>query len=87
MGTSLRITGVVVFLIGINLAAPKVARITGFFGSWAADACTVHSFVNLESSKNNVPGMKHRTCQMESDKEYQPPNYGTPNSQHGSGTR
>jgi hypothetical protein len=87
MGTSLKITGVVVFLIGINLVAPKVADITGIFGSWAANACTVESSSSITNSKRGTPITAENTCHLQSNDKNEPINYGAPDSQHGSGTR
>ncbi|MBW4509807.1 MAG: hypothetical protein KME64_25325 [Scytonematopsis contorta HA4267-MV1] len=76
-----------VFLIGINLVAPKVADVTGLFGSWAANACTIESSSSITDSKRGTFIIASNTCHLESNDENEPINYGAPDSQHGSGTR
>lgn len=75
MGTSLRITSAVIFFVGIHLgiqmAIPRIADSTGLFNSSAAEACSTET----------------GACVLESQNYSEPPNFGAPDSQHGSGTR
>ncbi|MFS0517328.1 hypothetical protein ACEYW6_21795 [Nostoc sp. UIC 10607] len=77
MKTNFRITKLIIFCIGAYILLPKVAASTGIFNS--ASANTFHPTSNtLIARKDNSQNLKDM---------YIPPNYGGPDSQHGSGTR
>ncbi|MBD0265152.1 MAG: hypothetical protein ICV78_21245 [Tolypothrix sp. Co-bin9] len=78
--TSLRIATTVVFCIGSALIMPKIADATGVLSSLAADSIRVQKS-NLE--RLNSPNLNSH---LSSDT-YEPPNNGSPDSQHGTGTR
>ncbi|BAT55803.1 hypothetical protein NOS3756_47960 [Nostoc sp. NIES-3756] len=74
MKTNLTVIGVLIFCITASLIIPKVADATG----------------NLESSlSSDVSGDRISINKPEQSTQdlYVPPNYGGPDSQHGSGTR
>jgi hypothetical protein len=78
MLASLRITSAIIFFIGAHLILPRIADAAKF--NYAA------------KSNNLIIKVDYRTTkpvQLESPSsdEYQPPNYGGPDSEHGSGTR
>ncbi|ARV61706.1 hypothetical protein BZZ01_26545 [Nostocales cyanobacterium HT-58-2] len=81
MKISLRLTTIVIFLLGVYLVTPKIVGIAAAMGY---DTTHNHGLTNLrldsQLSKQVISGPK-----LESD--YEPPNYGGPDSQHGSGTR
>jgi hypothetical protein len=78
--TSLRIATTVVFCIGSALIMPKIAEATGVLSSLAADSIRVQKS-NLERLNST-----NLNSQLSSDT-YEPPNNGSPDSQHGTGTR
>jgi hypothetical protein len=78
MLANLRITSAIIFFIGAHLILPRIA-----------DAA---KFNYADRSNDIILKVDYRTTepvQLESqqDDEYQPPNYGGPDSEHGSGTR
>lgn len=74
---NLRITSIAIFVISFYLIIPKNANTTQAFS-----AVSVHSF-SASSEHVNMP----KTNTEELKQTYTPPNYGGPDSQHGSGTR
>jgi hypothetical protein len=78
MKTNWTIIGVLIFCIGASLIIPKVA-----------DANGNQSHVSLASNSRDTSTIPSPSEQKVQDLEesYVPPNYGGPDSQHGSGTR
>lgn len=74
---NLRVTSIAILVIIFYLVIPKNANTTQAFS-----AVTVH---NLSASSEHVDTPKTNSEQLK--KAYTPPNYGGPDSQHGSGTR
>lgn len=74
---NLRITSIAILVIIFYLVIPKNANTTQAFS-----AVTVHSF-SSRSEHVNTP----KTNSEELKQTYTPPNYGGPDSRHGSGTR
>jgi hypothetical protein len=75
MKPNLRITKFMIFCIGAYILIPKIAASTGMFTIASANTFDATSSNSLIAPKVN-------------DKDiYIPPNYGGPDSQHGSGTR
>ncbi|NJL65358.1 MAG: hypothetical protein HC903_30750 [Methylacidiphilales bacterium] len=78
MLASLRITSAIIFFVGAHLILPRIADAAKF---------------NYASRSNylvtEVDNLITKPVQPESpfSDEYQPPNYGGPDSEHGSGTR
>jgi len=75
---NLKITTVVIFCVSVGLSMPTIVDATGNFGSLVARGFSVTDNSNLNSSAQESG---------ESEDTYIPPNYGGPDSQHGSGTR
>ncbi|MBD2603324.1 hypothetical protein H6G81_01970 [Scytonema hofmannii FACHB-248] len=75
METSLKIATAVVFCIGSALIIPKVA-----------DAITVLSSLATNSVRSIESNSQTLNTESSSDI-YEPPNNGSPDSQHGTGTR
>ena len=78
--TSLRIASAVVFCIGSTLIIPKLADATGVLSSLAVNS--------LRVIERNSQTLNTTNLNTESSSEiYEPPNNGSPDSQHGTGTR
>ena len=78
--TSLKIATTVVFCIGSALIIPKIADATGVLSSLAVNSVRV-----IESNSQTLNSTNLNT--ESSSNIYEPPNNGSPDSQHGSGTR
>ncbi len=74
---NLRITSIAILVIIFYLVIPKSGNTTQAFS-----AVTVHRF-SSSGERVNAP----RTNSEKLKQTYTPPNYGGPDSQHGSGTR
>ncbi|WP_256973416.1 hypothetical protein [Nostoc sp. T09] len=77
MANNLKVTSIAIFFISITLIIPKTATTTA-----ALSSVTVNSF-----STNNESLTTSKANSQNLQKPYTPPNYGGPDSQHGSGTR
>lgn len=78
MRSNLTIIGVLIFCISASLVIPKVADATGNLKS---------SLLARSSRDSSSIAQNPRQSSLESQELYVPPNYGGPDSQHGSGTR
>lgn len=79
MGTSLRITSMIVLLIGVHLIIPKISD--------AANAFSNSTVGNTLTLKSSYPVDKGVNSSAQLNSYYQPQNYGGPDSTYGSGTR
>ncbi|MFK0730733.1 MAG: hypothetical protein ACFKPT_11000 [Gloeotrichia echinulata GP01] len=77
METHLRITSVVILCVSAYLLLPKITDATAVINTFTANGFSTTSNQSLTTPKLNHEGLKV----------YIPPNYGGPDSQHGSGTR
>ncbi|MCX7595684.1 MAG: hypothetical protein N2235_18380 [Fischerella sp.] len=86
MGTSLKITGVVLFFIGAALIILEIADHTWIFSNMIANnESNTRSISSLISLKVDSQNLK---ISAKSNSDYEPPNYGGPDSpSYGSGTR
>ncbi|MEH1944804.1 MAG: hypothetical protein V7L01_31945 [Nostoc sp.] len=78
MKTNFRITKFVILCIAAYILLPKIATSTGMLSSASANAFDATSSNTLIARKVNSQNLQDI---------YIPPNYGGPDSQHGSGTR
>lgn len=78
MKTNFRITKFIMFCISAYILLPKIATYTCIFSSASANTLPTTSSKVLIVPKVNSQNLKDI---------YIPPNYGGPDSQHGSGTR
>ncbi|QSJ18674.1 hypothetical protein JYQ62_07900 [Nostoc sp. UHCC 0702] len=78
METNLKITTAVIICISFYMMVPKIANTRGSVGTLTADMLSIAA--SDRSTTSSV------TSQYSKDI-YVPPNYGGPDSQHGSGTR
>ncbi len=78
--TSLKIASAVVFCIGSALIIPKVAHATEVLSSLAANNVRV---IESNSQTLNTTNLNTKS----SSDIYEPPNNGSPDSEHGTGTR
>ncbi|WP_157816635.1 hypothetical protein [Nostoc flagelliforme] len=78
MKTNFRIKKFMILCIGAYILIPKIAACTGIFNTASANAFDATSGNTLIARKVNSQNLKDV---------YIPPNYGGPDSQHGSGTR
>ncbi|MDF5713681.1 MAG: hypothetical protein PUP93_07265 [Rhizonema sp. NSF051] len=86
MENILKITSVILFLIGVHLAIPKIAEATKIVSNSTGKSDTEES-KNLTGIKNNSQGLKHTRSNVELENDYEPRNYGGPDSFYGSGIR
>lgn len=78
MRTNFRITKFIIFCIGAYILVPKIAACTGMVSTASANTFSANSSNTSITRKVNSQNLKDI---------YIPPNYGGPDSQHGSGTR
>ncbi|OCR00083.1 hypothetical protein BCD64_02145 [Nostoc sp. MBR 210] len=78
MTTNLKITSILILCVAACLAIPKIADARANFHDLVANALT--------NTENNSAKSSNANSQKLTDV-YVPPNYGLPDSQHGSGTR
>ncbi|MBD2436171.1 hypothetical protein [Nostoc sp. FACHB-110] len=78
MGINLRITTVLIICVSGCLSLPKIADATGEFSSLVVKGLAGAEQSLLANSDSSLEG---------EDDTYVPPNFGRPDSQHGSGTR
>jgi hypothetical protein len=78
MLASLRITSAIIFFIGAHLILPRIADAAKY--NYASRS-------NYSVIKVNYRTIEPVALESTSSDEYQPPNYGGPDSEHGSGTR
>ncbi len=78
MKANFQITKFIIFCIGAYILIPKITASTGMFNSASAKTFSATSSDSLIAHKVNSQNLKDI---------YIPPNYGGPDSQHGSGTR
>lgn len=78
MRTNLTVIGVLIFCISASLVIPKVADATGNLRSLPSVGDSTDSRSITQNSGENLQGLEEL---------YVPPNFGGPDSQHGSGTR
>jgi hypothetical protein len=78
MKTNFRFTKIMILCISAYVLVPKIAASTSLFGTASANTVVTTSSNTLIARKVNSPNLKDT---------YIPPNYGGPDSQHGSGTR
>ncbi len=87
MGTSLRLASMILLVIGAHLIIPKIVETTAVFSTLtrkgsetAVNDIIINDTLESDVSENGV-------YKAVSNNSYEPPNYGGPDSQHGSGTR
>jgi hypothetical protein len=84
MGTTLRMTSLIAFFIGATLIIPKVAGSLGNRGVLSFDSLGSSSSITLKADDS---AKKHQNSRDDSSSDFEPLDYGSPDSQHGSGTR
>lgn len=75
------------FFVGASLIVPKIADAAGTFRNLTSNRFSVFATNTLTTLKVDSQGLQNRTFSAKSDSDYEPPNFGGPDSQHGSGTR
>lgn len=78
MKTNFRFTKIMILCISAYILLPKFAACTSLFGTASANTVITTRSNTFIARKVNSPNLKDT---------YIPPNYGGPDSQHGSGTR
>jgi hypothetical protein len=88
MKTSLRLASIVVLLIGAHLTIPKIVETAAALNTVSPNRLEL-SVQNIEDNiASEARILKSNTYKVVADKSsYEPPNYGGPDSQYGSGTR
>ncbi|MUG97142.1 hypothetical protein F7734_34365 [Scytonema sp. UIC 10036] len=87
MGTSLRLAGIITLLIGAHMAIPKIVETASAFSTLAtkgSETAISSSFIDDALTSYVSEDVFYKAI---SENTYEPPNYGSPQSQHGSGTR
>jgi hypothetical protein len=87
MGNSLRLASIIMLVIGSYLIIPKIVEKAAAFSTFTtkgSETALRDTFIDdtLESDVSENVAYK-----AVSNNSYEPPNYGSPDSQHGSGTR
>lgn len=83
MKSSLKIASlIIIFFIGAHLIIPKIADAAGKSSNLTASGSSTTASKSL-TTDNPVDSQ----VWAESNSDYEPPNYGSPDSYHGSGTR
>ncbi|MBD2343076.1 hypothetical protein [Anabaena subtropica] len=77
MKVNWRVISVVIFCISASLIIPKVADATG----------NLNRSSSASNSRDDKQIIKNFEQNPQDEEAYVPPNYGGPDSQHGSGTR
>ena len=85
MGNRLKITSVIIFLIGAHLAIPKIAEATKIVSSSTGKSDSADE--DLTSIKNHSQALKEKRSNVDLDNDDELRNYGGPDSFYGSGTR
>ncbi|MEH1797349.1 MAG: hypothetical protein V7L17_32715 [Nostoc sp.] len=78
MKTNFRITKIMILCISAYILIPKIAAYTGISSTASA---------NTGGATSNNTSITHQVSSQNLKDTYIPPNYGGPDSQHGSGTR
>lgn len=81
MVSSLKLASALLFFVGAHLLVPRVADITAMLNQPVAAA---NRSTNIEFNKQTSSKVQ---LVQNSYSEYEPPNYGGPDSEHASGTR
>ncbi len=81
MASSLKLASAILFFVGAHLFVPKIADAAAKLNQ---PVVLTNSLVSVEV--NQLPLSTVKVAQ-DSSSEYEPPNYGGPDSDHGSGTR
>lgn len=81
MSSSLKLASAILFFVGAHLLVPKIADAAAKLNQ---PVVLTNSLVSVEV---NEPASSTVKVAQDSKSEYEPPNYGGPDSDHGSGTR
>ena len=90
MGTTLRVTSAILFFVGVHLIVPRVTTAAGNVDNAISQNSTKFNHETLENSTAigaNLRDPQANKLKLHSNHGYEPPNYGSPDSEHGSGTR
>ncbi|MBW4668585.1 MAG: hypothetical protein KME60_14460 [Cyanomargarita calcarea GSE-NOS-MK-12-04C] len=77
-------TSVIAFFIGVTLIIPKVTDSLGNRSVFSFDFLDSNSSITL---KADYSAKKQQNLRVDSSSDFEPLDYGSPDSQHGSGTR
>jgi hypothetical protein len=76
------------FLMVAHLIIPKMADASGTYSVSIADSMIPINVSNrFTANKDNTQEIQHSIEKTQENRDYEPPNYGGPESQYGSGTR
>lgn len=87
METSLKITFIIMFFLGAHLIIPKIADAASKSNTLTSKGSSTTVSNSLTTPKVDSQLSKDTSLTNVSNSNYEPPNYGSPDSQHGSGTR
>ncbi len=88
MGTALRVTSAILFFVGAHLVVPRVTTATANQDRVIQNNANSRIiFRDLITTDVDLSASKSNKSQLDSGNGYEPPNYGGPDSEHGSGTR
>ncbi|GAB1538488.1 hypothetical protein NUACC21_11500 [Scytonema sp. NUACC21] len=84
METNLRLASIILLAVGAYLTVPKIAVAFTTLNAPGASTTAARSSTNSVSESQTLESAVSSTAVSNN---YEPPNYGGPDSQHGSGTR
>lgn len=90
MGTALRLTSAILFFLGAYLIVPRVTTAAANHDIATSQNRAKFNDATLGNSITtglNLSDSKPNKSKLDSNNGYEPPNYGSPDSEHGSGTR
>jgi hypothetical protein len=89
MGTALRVTSAILFFVGVHLIVPRVTTAAGNLNNATSQNSTKfeRALENSTTIAVNLTDSQANKLKLDSNNGYEPPNYGSPDSEHGSGTR
>lgn len=87
MGYNHKITGFMMLSVGLSLIAPTIIEMTNILSNVQVNCVKGAASRGSVNFRINSLGFKYNSFQAPLNCEYNPPNYGAPDSWHGSGTR
>ncbi|KYC38406.1 hypothetical protein WA1_37135 [Scytonema hofmannii PCC 7110] len=87
MGTRLKLVSMIMLLIGAHLVIPKIVETVAAFSTFTtkgSETAVRDTFIEDPLEPYVSENVAYKAI---SNNSYEPPNYGSPDSQHGSGTR
>ena len=90
MGTALKVTSAILFFVGAHLVVPRVTTAAASLDNATSQNSTKFNDKTLGNSiltRVDLSDSKANKSKLDCNDGYEPPNYGSPDSEHGSGSR